>query len=248
MPATQQDRIPVSIAQSGKGIRTTTHICPLWLTHPPQITSSADLANHLRDIALALEEPETEHSWNRLDKALFRLEAIAKGGAYKYDEFVPFMKTVARPLCSSLLSERTRLSGTAADVLTSVAPRLADRFDTLVPVYVPALLQLCARTNKVALKRAQKCLHVMVKVCRLPSLLPHLREASKDKFVTLRSVAVECITLLVDAAGRDRLNRKVADVEAIVRATATDTSAEVRQGCKRLFEAYVNTWPERVER
>lgn len=76
MPATQDDRIP--------------------------ITSAAELAVHFRSIQDALAEKETEHSWQRLDRALFKLEAITKGGAYKYEDFVAFMKSIAGPLARSV--------------------------------------------------------------------------------------------------------------------------------------------------
>ncbi|KDN49951.1 hypothetical protein K437DRAFT_222092, partial [Tilletiaria anomala UBC 951] len=154
-------------------------------------------------------------------------------------------------------SERTRISGTAADLLNSVAPRLADRFDPLIPVFLPALLQLCARTNKVALKRAQKTLLLICAYCRLPSsLLPFFREAAKDKVPSLRAVAVECTLALVNGMGvngsekdQERLGRRgVPDaVEAILRSGATDASVEVRSLSKKLFGAYMASMPERVE-
>lgn len=131
--------------------------------------------------------------------------------------------------------------------MTSVAPRLADRFDPLVNVYVPPLLQICARTNKVALKRAEKCLHLIAQHCQLLSLLPLLREACRDKVYTLRSSAVSSTVILIDSAGRDRLNRKVADIETIIKISATDSNPEVRQHSKQLFSQYVESWPERVE-
>lgn len=147
-----------------------------------------------------------------------------------------------------LLSERTRLSGTAADVLNSIAPRLGERFDPLVSLYVPPLLLICARTNKVAFKRAEKCLHMIAKHCKLPSTLTLLKEACKDKVANLRFVAVTTVTLLLQHAGKDKLNRRVVDLETIIHITATDSNAEVRHSSKRLFEKYVTMWPDRVGR
>lgn len=147
-----------------------------------------------------------------------------------------------------MLSERTKLSGTAADVVNSVAPRLAERFESLVPIIVPTLLQICARTNKVALARAKKCLLLIAKHCRLPSLLPLLREGARDKAQTLRIVAVECSLLLLESQeSKERIGKRVADVETIIRGAATDSNPEVRQWSKKVFELYVARWPERVE-
>ncbi len=171
-------------------------------------------------------------------------------------------------LYCQLLSERTRISGTAADLLCSAAPRLSDRFDALVGTFVPALLTICARTNKVALKRASKTLQLICTYCRLPaSLLPLLRESVRDKAPSLRAAAVEAATTLVRVCGEaggaemteeggsaaavaERLRRRGVPelVEAIIKSSATDASVEVRAACKKLFEVYVERLPERVER
>lgn len=115
-------------------------------------------------------------------------------------------------------------------------------------VYVPPLLLICSRTNKVALKRAEKCLRLIAKHCRLASTIPFLRDACKDKVANLRAVSVANANVLLLHAGRERLGKKVADLECIIRNTATDSSSEVRHSSKELFESYVRTWPERVER
>ena len=196
------------------------------------IGSAQDLQYHFDSLLPALHLTETEDSWQKIEKSLVKLEVITKSGGYKYDGFPALFKSVAQPIISSLLSERTKLSGTAADLLNSVAPRLAERFEALVHVFAPPLLLICARTNKVALVRAKKCLLLIAKHCKLPSLLPHLREG------TLRLLeAIEC---------REKIGRRVADLEVIVRGTATDRDPEVRQWCKRVFEVYVDRWPERV--
>ncbi|PWN90984.1 hypothetical protein FA10DRAFT_129226 [Acaromyces ingoldii] len=212
------------------------------------LTSARDLHAYFAQIGASLQEPETEDSWQRLDRALARLEVVTKSGGYKYEDFVVLFKGIANPIISSLLSERTKLSGTAADVVNSVAPRLAERFESLVPIFVPTLLQICARTNKVALARAKKCLLLIAKHCRLPSLLPLLREGARDKAQTLRIVAVECTLLLLESQeSKERIGKRVADVETIIRGAATDSNPEVRQWSKKVFELYVARWPERVE-
>lgn len=151
------------------------------------------------------------------------------------------------PRPPQLLSERTKVSGTAIDLMNSVAPRLADRFEALVPIFVPSLLTICGRTNKVALGRAKKTLLLIAKHCRLASLLPLLREASKEKVPTLRVAAVETASVLVECIDLARANKRVTDVETMVKGCATDSNPEVRQLSKRLFSAYVERWPERVE-
>ncbi|MCO5588160.1 hypothetical protein L7F22_042115 [Adiantum nelumboides] len=212
------------------------------------MASSAELQFQFGQLSPALHLIETEDSWQKIDGALSKLETITKSGAYKNAAFVPLIKEHSAPIVNSLLSERTKLSGSAADLLTSVAPRLANRFEPLISTFVPPLLQLCARTNKVALIRAKKCLLLIAKHCKLASLLPLLRDAARDKSITLRNVSVEVTLMLVESIENlERLERRVGDIEIIIKSTATDRDPEVRQWSKRMFELYVERFPYRVE-
>lgn len=212
------------------------------------MASSAELQFQFGQLIPALYLVETEDSWQKIDGALSKLEAITKSGAYKNEAFVPLIKEHAAPIVNSLLSERTKLSGTAADLLTSVAPRLANRFEPLISTFIPPLLQLCARTNKVALVRAKKCLLLIAKHCKLASLLPYLRDAARDKSITLRNVAVEVTLMLVESIENiEKLERRVGDIESIIKSTATDRDPEVRQWSKRMFELYGERFPYRLD-
>lgn len=212
------------------------------------MASSAELQFQFGQLAPALHLIETEDSWQKIDGALTKLETITKSGGYKNDTFIILIKDHAQPIVNSLLSERTKLSGTAADLLTSVAPRLANRFESLLSTFVPPLLQLCARTNKVALIRAKKCLLLIAKHCKLISLLPLLRDAARDKSITLRNVAVEVTLMLIESIDNiERLERRIGDIEIIIKSTATDRDPEVRQWSKRTFELYSERFPSRVE-
>ncbi|CDS00432.1 hypothetical protein [Sporisorium scitamineum] len=211
------------------------------------IASFSDLHSHFDDLYDDLHTPETEHTWQKIERALLHIQAITRGGAPKYGEFVALLKDAAAPINNALLSERTKLSGTAGDLLNSIAPRMAERFEPLVAVFVPTLLLICARTNKVAVKRAEKSLHFIVKHCRPPSVVVYLKEAIKDKGQGLRAVAAATLEVVLEHTEKERLARRVGDIEACIKSGATDSNPEVRQTTKRLFELYVAIWPERVE-
>lgn len=169
------------------------------------------------------------------------------------------MLTPLSPASSSpqLLSERTSLSGTCSDLIQSIAPRLSDRFESLIPIYIPPLLTICSRTNKVALKRSEKTLLLISKHCKLPSLIPYFLNSSKDKkaIFSLRTISIDCtVTLLASDLGNDRFDTKgkggdkVVMIEEMIKITATDSNSEVRSRSKELFREYVERWPERVEK
>ncbi|KAJ1034997.1 hypothetical protein NDA18_000602 [Ustilago nuda] len=209
--------------------------------------SAKEVYEHLSDLSTNLHLPETEHTWQKIEQSLLHIQAITRGGATKWPDFIPLLRENASPINDALLSERTKLSGTAADLLNSIAPRLGEKFEPLVAVFVPTLLLICARTNKVAVKRAEKTLHFVVKHCRPTSVIAYLKEAIKDKGQGLRAVAARTLVLALEVTEKEKLARRVGDVEACVKSAATDSNPEVRKLAKRLFELYLEIWPERVE-
>lgn len=212
------------------------------------IDSASSLHSHFLDLTPSLHLPETEHTWQKIESALLHIQAITRGGAAKFpSDLISLLRENAGPLQNSLLSERTKLSGTAGDLLNSIAPRLGEKFEPLIPVFVPTLLLICARTNKVAVKRAERSLHFIIKHCKSASIVGYLRQAMGDKGQGLRVVASAALVAVLENGERERLGRKASEVEGCIRSGATDRDPEVRQNTKRLFELYVQLWPERVE-
>jgi hypothetical protein len=69
-----------------------------------KVTSLAELNDHFDNLRIALADPETEDTWAKLAKALSKLEVVTKGGAYKFDEYVPLVKdkAISGPICNSV--------------------------------------------------------------------------------------------------------------------------------------------------
>jgi hypothetical protein len=149
-----------------------------------------------------------------------------------------------------MASERTRLSGCAVDLLMTFIPRLGARFDNLVPLFLPNILKLCTRTNKVFVTRGQTCLNEIVLNNRLPSILPYLLEAVKDKSQSLRSIAADAVVQFLDAWRKYETAewkvKRIEDVENVIRTTARDSNPEVRKISRKIFESYKKSFPERV--
>jgi hypothetical protein len=144
-----------------------------------------------------------------------------------------------------MLTERAALSKVALELLSSLAPRLNDRFSSLLQrLYIPPLLELMRRTNNIVRERAETCLFKIIETIHQPLLLQFITVCVKDSSVKLRRAVATALTIAVEgwAAGN-----KVAEVENVVRVLATDKDVEVRKAAKDLWIAYCNTWPERVD-
>ena len=204
----------------------------------------AALAPLLRDLRLK----ETEETWHKIDAGLAQFQALTKGGAAKLPSYIPRVREIAPCITRSLLSERTRLSGTANDVLNSMAPRRGERVAPVLPLFMPTLLQLCTRTNRVVLKRAERTLHLICKHSHLTTVVPYFLHALTDKAPSLRIVAAGCLVVLLESTSVVRLTNRVTDLEEAIRLVSTDANGEARAISKSLYALYAGIWPERVDR
>lgn len=129
-----------------------------------------------------------------------------------------------------------------------MAPRLGERFAALLSVFLPPLLQLCARTNKVALRRAEKSLHLICHHCRLPQAIPYFGQALRDKSTTLRTTAASCLVILLEELDRGQLSKRVEDIEHAIQILAADAHPQARTLGRQMYALYAGLWPERRPR
>ncbi|TFK40166.1 clasp N-terminal domain-containing protein, partial [Crucibulum laeve] len=165
-------------------------------------------------------------------------------------EIVSAMRTFYRPITNSMVSERTRLSGTAIDLVSTVARELGVSFEGLLPLFLPTLLNLCGRTNKVVLTRARACIVMIIESTQLSSVLPYFLQSLKEKSATLRLVAAEGTLTCLNCCNPPDLEKeaRAKEVEAIIRATAKDANPDVRKASRKIFEGYKELLPDRVAR
>ncbi|KAL1747004.1 clasp N terminal-domain-containing protein [Schizophyllum fasciatum] len=200
----------------------------------------------LRD---SLCQAETEDSWNKIARAIENLSEICTENSEDYHSIVTSaVRSLSRPLTSAIISERTRLSGTAVDFVGAIATSLERNFESLVPVFIPALLTLCSRTNKVFGARAKACLAVIIEMTQLASLLPYFVQAGKDKSALLRHAAAEAGLACLNSCNPQDLEKeaRIRDIESMVRLTAKDANADVRKVGKKIFQAYQALMPDRI--
>lgn len=147
-----------------------------------------------------------------------------------------------------MLSDRGRLSGVATELLQTLAPRLSSSFQPLVTVYLPPLIQLLGRPNKVFLKRAEKCLWTIISNCHLPSILTELKRGLSDEAATCRrGCAAGFERALIDWDRSQFGEKGVGVLEEALRKVGGDKDVEVRAIGKRVWASFSEIWPERVD-
>ncbi|OAX41726.1 hypothetical protein K503DRAFT_456793, partial [Rhizopogon vinicolor AM-OR11-026] len=112
------------------------------------------LARELQDICQRVSIPETEESSDRIEQGIVQLtECCNIGGCNFPEEMVAGIRSMSRPLKLAMLSERSRLSGSAIECVTAQSVCLGPLFEPLIPLFMPTLLGICARSNKVFTRR-----------------------------------------------------------------------------------------------
>lgn len=217
----------------------------------PQCDSTNTLRREVDSLRTVLSLIETEDSWDSIANAITQLNHLCRNGACDFPaELVVSIRTFSRPLNSAMCSERSRLSGAAINLLCTLASGLGTELEPLLPLFFPALLNLCTRTNKVLITRARACILAHIENTQLPAILPYLSEASKDKSISLRITVAEGVLACLNCFNPPDLEKEVRArlIEDVIRTTARDASADVRKVSRKVFEAYKVLLPGRVEK
>jgi hypothetical protein len=180
-----------------------------------------------------------------------QITACCNNGGCKFPtELLAGIRSLSKTLNHAINSDRTSLSGAAIDLLTSLSTGLGPSFASLLPLFFPTLLGLCARTNKVFTTRAKLCIFAVIKDTQSTSALPCFAESLRHRAPSVRLVAAEGILMYLSCLKLPIIENvsRACLLEEIIKMAARDASAEVRQAGTRIFEAYKVLSPGRVER
>lgn len=158
-------------------------------------------------------------------------------------------------ITNCLITERTRLSGSTLDLMSS-ATRLGPSFQPLIQIYFPTILRLLARTNKLYITRTQSCISAIIHNTHLPHIMPYIAEGMSDKSATMRKGCAEAIleALSKNASGgmlidKEAIERRgsLALIEEVIRKAAVDKEVKVREAGRQIWNVYKTEWSDRVD-
>ncbi|OAX32603.1 hypothetical protein K503DRAFT_595386 [Rhizopogon vinicolor AM-OR11-026] len=156
------------------------------------------------------------------------------------------IRSLSRPLNNAMNSERSRLSGATIELITALSVGLGPAFEPLLPIFIPTLLGLCARTSKVYTSRAKASIFAVIKHTQSSSILPYLAASVHNKSLSLRLVAAEGVLAYLNFNTSNGTRTHV--IEDVIQSTSEDVSEVVRAVGKKIYEAYEALLPDSVER
>ncbi|CAH7685857.1 clasp N terminal-domain-containing protein [Phakopsora pachyrhizi] len=229
-----------------------------------QITSVDQIIKEFELLKAALLQEETEDTWEKIDSSLKRFIGVVRGGGCDYPE--EFMKRwketdIVRGMVNSMLTERTRLSGTALDLMGCTV-RLRSYWESAVPFYVPTIIKLLGRASKIYVTRASTTLNSLVKGTKSVAFIPYLVDGVSEKSLSMRLGCAEallcCLNSILEPDDEpqrlnktrshlDVLGKRINDIEKVIKTGGRDRDPKVRAVFKQIWELYQQNWPNRAD-
>ncbi|OAX40756.1 hypothetical protein K503DRAFT_781174 [Rhizopogon vinicolor AM-OR11-026] len=209
-------------------------------------SSPSALNTELGVIRRKVSVQETGASWNTIEQGIIQLIQCCKNGGCAFvTEMIAGIRSLSKPLNNAMNSGRSGLSGATIELINALSVGLGPTFKPLLPIFIPTLLGLCARANKVYTSRAKVSIFAMIKHTQSSSILPYLAASVHNKSPSLRLVAAEGVLAYLNFnTSNDTCTHLIEDV---IQSTSEDTSAVVRAVGKTIYEAYKALLPDSVQ-
>ncbi|PVU94160.1 hypothetical protein BB560_005956, partial [Smittium megazygosporum] len=190
--------------------------------------STQDLERKLDCIFSDLSLDETEDSWSKIDASLKNLASLSIAGALKYPVFVSGLESNSSFISRSILTERTRLSGTALDFISTLSQQNELKFRQVSNLFVHDIIKLCAPS-----KNSSKILRSNV---------------SKVLLTAIQEIGTGDSGFSDPAKEKAEASQYFEAIESTIACTAVDAEVTVRSTAKTIYEVYTTKYPENKDK
>ncbi|CDH59139.1 hypothetical protein RO3G_05499 [Lichtheimia corymbifera JMRC:FSU:9682] len=218
---------------------------------PIKISSKVELDREMRRVHALFQKKETDETWQLFNAALDNIRNwVEQSNAHEYEGFGKHLKSLRDGINHALLSERTRLSGSAVELVKTLAKTMQRDYEPFHDMFHGSLLRMLARTKKVIVAQALDCLKTVIAASKLPRLIPRFSAmlTNNNKLqVTNNSTlssAATCLELCIQNNSPEHIQPHIQSLEAAIRAGIMKPSAEVRTAVRACYKAYASKMPE----
>jgi hypothetical protein len=128
-----------------------------------------------------------------------------------------------------------------------MATQMGAAFDPLVELFVPALIRVTSRANKVFVTRAQKALLSIVDGVASPRLLARFLDGMSNANKNLRAGCITCMLRILRQFNETAASDASGDIEAALRLGLVDADASVRDTSRQMYHLYRTLCPDQAE-
>ncbi|KAJ3343826.1 hypothetical protein HDU83_005457 [Entophlyctis luteolus] len=223
------------------------------------------IENAAASVLAAFAKPEDEATWAQMDKSLSAF-ALRMVQVPPWSAIDPILR-IKDKVMQSMNSPRSALQKTAVNLLVTGARALGPQFSPVAADALPALLFLCAKANAVTVRLASSAIEDIIAFCgeSVSSFavvcLKELKKGGSKMSKQMRIVAVLSVASVVATLSSsenfsavcgcivyygppDVVLKLVDVVQEVLRISVADSANEVREASRKLFGAYMETFPQ----
>ncbi|KAI7881556.1 hypothetical protein K492DRAFT_161446 [Lichtheimia hyalospora FSU 10163] len=223
----------------------------IYSRKPIKISSKVELDREMRRVHGLFQKKETDETWQLFNAALNNIKSwVEQSNAHEYEGFGKHLRSLRDGINHALLSERTRLSGTAVELVKTLAKTMQRDYEPFHDMFHGSLVRMLARTKKVIVAQALDCLKTVIVASKLPRLIPRFSAmfTNNNKLQVINnstlSSAATCLELCIQNNSPEHIQPHIQSLEAAIRAGIIKPSAEVRTAVRACYKAYASKMPE----
>ncbi|KAL7754100.1 hypothetical protein RI367_000080 [Sorochytrium milnesiophthora] len=190
---------------------------------------------------------ESEQNWRDFDRALKDVTTLVKTDNCSREEITTFLHQLKSPIARCIQSDRSQLSGSAMDLVDTLARTLQLALTQFMDALVPPLIKATGKASKLTATRAYNALTSVATHIPTVPLLVRLCEAGASSNKYTRTCAVECIEVVLDnlADHHGQLTAHKEVLENLLLKTVQDPAADTRESSRRAITRYLELMPSR---
>ncbi|KAI3642735.1 hypothetical protein MP228_012290 [Amoeboaphelidium protococcarum] len=215
----------------------------------------ASLQNEFNKLVVLFSKKEDETTWKQFDEAITVLNVwCGDENVCRLSGFRDGMKTIGSGLKQCLLSDRSKLSGNACNLIMKLSHIWrsdgntgggdnddSESFQILNDISFDALLKLCARANKINVVRGQSTLQELAK-CFSASIgwLIRFNDSAlcKHPNKNVRNAVALCILVIISHHGKLLSVKFEGVMSTLISGLITDADGGVRDTAKKCLQEY----------
>ncbi|KAI8084562.1 clasp N-terminal domain-containing protein [Halteromyces radiatus] len=204
----------------------------------------------MKQIHQLFKKKENEETWELFDQALKNIKIWATvDKIHQYPGFVDHIKLLQQPIISALNSERTRLAGSANELLQGLSKAMQRKYELIHELFLPTLIKLFSRTNKLHVRHTMTTFKTIVENSKVPRTTHRLclilrnHNDGNNNNKAVKYHVTECLNTVIQVNATSDLLRYVDDIQDAIRNTAMDPAPEVRSSIRMCYKLYCEKIP-----
>jgi len=133
------------------------------------------------------------------------------------------------------------------ELIESAALILGADFEPFTDTFVPTVIKLSTRANKVFVTAALQCIKTIAERCPMSGQFDTFSDALRNKNRSMRICAAEAVAAMIEHTPAAQLQEHVDEIEAFVALAVEDADSAVRDLARSCFSLYSERFGSRLD-